>query len=250
MLLLRNIVVLALGLMVWLTSCASVLSFGVVHPTSPRHSKSTVVHAQPSDSDALKKEAAELLERARALRATLPDTNPTKDAQQVVPQTSAASPWTVPDSDRPGVGYRLYLDIGREEGTWMDPRWGASGRRIEFSVDVKFMTESPANQTVASQMVHDNFGGRSSPVFDMESSRFARLRSGFDRMACYGGGYRIDSGKNGAGTTRFHIVVDGTPERGSSNGYVRSLLTKYSTSKIAASSHGVVADHFPHCALQ
>ena len=34
--------------------------------------------------------------------------------------------------------YRQYNDIGREDGTWMDPKWGASGRRIEFTVDVCF----------------------------------------------------------------------------------------------------------------
>jgi hypothetical protein len=40
-------------------------------------------------------------------------------------------------------------------------------------------------------------------------------------MACHGGGYRIDAGRNGAGTVRFHVSVDGTPEHGSSNGYVQ-----------------------------
>ncbi|KAL3791061.1 hypothetical protein ACHAW5_002838, partial [Stephanodiscus triporus] len=33
-------------------------------------------------------------------------------------------------------GYQLYLDIGREPGTWMDPRWGASGRRVELTLDM------------------------------------------------------------------------------------------------------------------
>eukprot|EP00956_Cyclotella_meneghiniana_P008937 scaffold12269_cov41-Cyclotella_meneghiniana.AAC.3 len=30
------------------------------------------------------------------------------------------------------------VDIGREPDTWMDPRWGASGHRIEFTLDVSF----------------------------------------------------------------------------------------------------------------
>jgi hypothetical protein len=100
----------------------------------------------------------------------------------------------------------------------MDPRWGASGKRIEFSTDIELFSDTPANAQVADRMVKDNFGGTSSPVYKIDSSPFARLRSGFDRMACHGGGYRIDTGRNGAGTVRFHLSVDGTLESGSSFG--------------------------------
>jgi hypothetical protein len=100
----------------------------------------------------------------------------------------------------------------------MDPRWGASGKRIGFSIDIKLFSDTPANAEVLDRMVKDNFGGTSSPVYKIVSSPFARLRSGFDRMACHGGGHRIDTGRNGAGTVRFHLLVHGTPERGSSFG--------------------------------
>lgn len=169
------------------------------------------------ESKDLKSEAAELLEKARQLRQSLPSEQSRKDSSVSI--NGRTSRWTVPESDTPGVSYRLYVDIGREQGTWMDPRWGASGKRIEFSLDVKFFTETVANQTVVDRMVKDNFGGTSSPVYELKTAPKARLRSGFDEMACYGGGYRIDTARNGASSTvRFHVLVDGTPESGSSYG--------------------------------
>ena len=52
----------------------------------------------------------------------------------------------------------------------MDPRWGASGKRIEFTLDVKFLSDTLANQTVVNRMVKDNFGGTSSPVYELTSA--------------------------------------------------------------------------------
>lgn len=174
-----------------------------------------------SESSDLKSEAAELLEKARQLRESL-DAETTTTEKSPPPSSAGnkqTSRWTVPESDSPGVGYRLYIDVGREEGTWMDARWGASGKRIEFTLDIKFLTDTTANQTVVNRMVKDNFGGTSSPVFELISAPKARLRSGFDEMASHGGGYRIDMARNGGGTARFHVLVDGTPESGSSYGY-------------------------------
>jgi len=92
----------------------------------------------------------------------------------------------------------------------MDPRWGASGRRMELSLDVRFGSSlERASPEIASRMVQDNFGGRSSPTYVLETAEWARLRNGFDRMPCRSGAYRIDTSKNG-GTARFYIdVVDG-----------------------------------------
>ena len=219
MMLLRN----SVAAVVWLLSCVPVaVSFGIssnMNPICIRFSRSLIQAQSSSDSSSdLENEASELLERARVIRASLPEEKKLPLSPQV---TKMYSPWTVPESDDPGFGYRLYVDIGREQGTWMDPRWGASGKRIEFSMDIKLFSVSRVTQPVIDRMVKDNFGGSSSQVFKIDSSPFARLRKGFDRMACYGGGYRIDAGRNGAGTVRFHILVDGTPEHGSSNGYVQ-----------------------------
>jgi hypothetical protein len=176
-----------------------------------------------SQSEDMRKEAESMLTKARQLRSEIDDysdrasenSSAVKDA--AASSSKLAAPWSVPSDDSvAGAGYRLYVDIGREEGTWMDPRWGASGKRIEFTLDVKFLN-AVANETVASRMVKDNFGGKSSNVFVLESAKAARLRGGFDSMKCLGGGYRIDR-SGSSGTARFYLAADGTPEKGSNNG--------------------------------
>eukprot|EP00957_Ditylum_brightwellii_P091548 6971034-Ditylum_brightwellii.AAC.1 len=57
----------------------------------------------------------------------------------------------------------------------MDPRWGASGKQIELTIDVHFLTSdggeaSIASSNVAEHMVKDYFGGTSSPVYVLNSS--------------------------------------------------------------------------------
>jgi hypothetical protein len=176
--------------------------------------------ADGKSEEGLRAEAEELLLRARRLRLEI---GSDIESEKVAVDTSAnpfpsqvASPWSV-SSDHTGEEYRLYVDIGREEGTWMDRRWGASGRRIQFSIDVKFLTFL-ADESVASKMVKDNFGGSSSEFYSLESASSARLRNGFDKMECHGGGYRIDSSR-GQDTIRFYLAVDGTTtEQNSSYG--------------------------------
>jgi hypothetical protein len=127
--------------------------------------------------------------------------------------TTSLSPWALPSTEPRDEGdreLRLYVDIGREEGTWMDPRWGASGNRIEFSLDVGLLVNRLADPEIAKRMVKDNNMGKSSQVFALETAEFARLRDGYDRMKCSGGAYRIDTNRNGRSTIRFVIEVEGT----------------------------------------
>ena len=63
----------------------------------------------------------------------------------------------------------------------MHPRWGASGKLIEFTIDVDFLRSdggeaSIASLNVAERMVKDNFGGTSSPVYVLNSSPNAHLQ--------------------------------------------------------------------------
>jgi hypothetical protein len=170
-------------------------------------SHSWALQSQTESQDRLREEAEVLLSRARKLRSEIGEENDKpSEVSEVVPKTS--SPWSVVSSSDDGAEYRLYVDIGREEGTWMDRRWGASERRVPFTVDIKFST-SPADASVASKMVKDNFGGKSSRQFLIETGKAARLRDGFDSMKCQDGCYRIDSSKGGD-TVRFYISVDGT----------------------------------------
>jgi hypothetical protein len=179
---------------------------------------------QRSSGETLKDEAERLLAQARALRADLPSESEKSAATATT--TLALSPWTVPPAPEgcTGVDYRLDIDIGRESGSWMDPRWGASGKRIEFTLDVRFVTTDNnasvlAGEEIQKNMVKDNFGGKSSPVYILQSAENARLRGGFEKMKCYGGGYRIDTdAKNGV--VRFFVRVDGTPAEYASYGDV------------------------------
>jgi hypothetical protein len=197
----------------------------------PCHRKSAcLLQDQRSSGESFKDEAERLLAQARALRADLPP-EPEKNAATAAtinPPTPALSPWTVPPDQEgcTGVGYRLDIDIGRESGTWMDPRWGASGKRIEFTLDVRFATatidkktSALAGEEIKQLMVKDNFGGKSSPVYILQTAESARLRNGFEKMKCYGGGYRIDTDAKNA-VARFYVMVEGTPAENSSFGDV------------------------------
>merc|ERR1712071_19602 len=117
------------------------------------------------------------------------------------------------------ASYRLYLDIGREPGTWMDPRWGMSGTRVEFNLDMAFL-DSIATEDQKKKMVKDNFGGKSSEIRSMEclSEKGARLRRGFDSMKCYDGAYRLDFDKSSNNVVvRFFVDVEGLGETSDSN---------------------------------
>jgi len=184
----------------------------------------TLLQAQPTTAA---EEAQRLLERSRALReeiAQQESSRPTKSTASTCTNANHSpivSKWSVPPADDDddasvGVDYRLYVDIGREEGTWMEPRWGASGKRIEFTLDVRFQPDTPASEEARRNMVQDNKSGNSSPVLAVESAPAARLRKGFDQMKCTGGAYRIDRNSRGqSDTLRFYVEVDGTPERSS-----------------------------------
>ncbi|KAL3908130.1 MAG: hypothetical protein SGARI_003206 [Bacillariaceae sp.] len=172
------------------------------------------------EAETLKAKAERLrqeIEKGESNRSpTAAENNNLPNAASVTATTSVATanllPWSLVESDEQHEGqeFRFYVDVGREDGTWMDPRWGASGNRIPFTLDIKLLSDTLADATVAEKMVKDNSMGRSSQVFALESAPFARLRDGFDRMACHGGAYRIDKDNGGRYTIRMMIEVEGT----------------------------------------
>ena len=144
--------------------------------------------ADGKSEEGLRAEAEDLLFRARRLRLEI---GSDIESEKVAVDTSAnpfpshvASSWSV-SSDHTGEGYRLYVDIGREEGTWMDRRWGASGRRIQFSIDVKFLTFL-ADESVASKMVKDNFIVPNYIHLNQQVASVWLINS-FDKMECHSG---------------------------------------------------------------
>ncbi|KAG7364239.1 hypothetical protein IV203_037441 [Nitzschia inconspicua] len=212
------------------------------HPQTLQESKRTVIlvhqsQLQSSDELAAGAESSSLREQAKGLKARAERLRQEIiDQQQIARQTSPSTtfdedlqvsnavrstthtavnsmplPWSLESNEEDeGEEYRLYVDIGREEGTWMDARWGASGKRIPFTLDVKLLSNQLADAETAAKMVKDNNMGKSSKVYDLKTAPFARLRDGFDRMQCYGGAYRIDLGNNGQYTIRMMVKVEGT----------------------------------------
>lgn len=165
-------------------------------------------------------EAKVLKEKAKQLRKEIAESATTSKKQKKDDDTTSItktktmkSEWSVePSKSSDGAissstMYRLYIDIGREDGSWMDPRWGASGRRIESTLDVCFSTIE-ASPAIKERMVQDNQNGKSSNVSVIETATRARLKGGFDSMKVQSGGYRVDNG----GAIRFYVSVEGTKE--------------------------------------
>merc|ERR1712194_798732 len=139
------------------------------------------------------KEVQMLLARAKAIRESLPEENQNQLEAPTLTEVSLPPSGDISESSVPSVGYRLNFDIGREEGTWMDPTWGRSGKRIEGSLDVSFQItpneiesnlgtgEDPslAESEIMNKMVKDNLSGKSTAVRVIDSSVSARLRGGF-----------------------------------------------------------------------
>jgi hypothetical protein len=203
-------------------------TFSYVHSQSHTCTgKSYALYALSEDTtnSEVAKEIQDLLARAKAIRESLPAETAIEPELSI--KASELESTLSEEANKSSVGYRLHFDIGREDGTWMDPTWGRSGKRIEGSFDVSFQIPpmdndqdintdpSLADQDVISKMVKDNLSGKSTAVRSLDASPNARLRGGFDKMPCHGGGYRLDIAKRAA-TARFYLEVDGT-ENGEGN---------------------------------
>ena len=213
-------------------------------PPLSHHRYCWPLRAQASRKNEAALEAQRLLEKSQILRKEIAQQESQRNCTSSVTseisgsskmqdvattKSSMATPiskWSVPSLPEqvqeqiPFAEYRLYVDIGREEGTWMEPRWGASGRRIEFTLDVRFLPGQLASADLAKQMVQDNQGGRRSSIYHLQVAPYARLRNGFDEMDMTTseaekegrGAYRIDrSTKTGqSDTLRFFVTTQGS----------------------------------------
>ncbi|KAL7551562.1 hypothetical protein ACHAWF_014752, partial [Thalassiosira exigua] len=171
-------------------------------------------------------EAERLLAKARAIRDGLDDATTAKAGDAAAKSTISEGSGRPLSEFSLEEGHRLYLDVGREPGTWMDPRWGASGRRIEGTVDVSF--GSPTSSSSLSSWASDGIAAglrktitqkssKVSPVHRLKTAPYARLRGGFDKMKIAEGGYCVESPAGGrsssaSSTLRFCLSVEGTKE--------------------------------------
>ena len=161
-------------------------------------------------------QAERLLARARSIREDLDaavSSNSNNQLDEGNSSTKIKSEFSLSSgSNNNNNSYRIYLDIGREPGTWMDPRWGASGKRIECTLDVNMGEDKEcSSEEIASALIKTvtTKTSKLSPVFKLQHAPFARLRSGFDKMKIDDGGYCIESGPKSS-TLRFCLSVSGT----------------------------------------
>mmetsp|Transcript_9293 Transcript_9293/g.14312 ORF Transcript_9293/g.14312 Transcript_9293/m.14312 type:complete len:289 (+) Transcript_9293:170-1036(+) len=194
-------------------------SRGIASVISSRQLPSIALQLSSVKKD-VEEEVAELLSRAKAIRDSLPPESKV-DKSTIDPTSNSQK-----SDGQPSISYRLHIDIGREDGTWMDPKWGATGNRIEFTIDVDFLLPnddskedaSLAAEDIRQKMVKDNLSGKSTAVRIVQCpSESARLRGCFDKMKCDGGGYRIDLDSNkgsrfSSSTARFFLDVEGTKD--------------------------------------
>ena len=174
-------------------------------------------------------EADRLLAKAKAIRESLPQTSST-DKISTSSSSSIQDKILISEFSLPNKlenSFRLYIDIGREKGTWMDPRWGASGRRIECTIDVSFaiqqqqsLEEDDKLQTLVSEDIAaglmktvTNKSSSVSQVYKLQTAPYTRLRGGFDKMSILDAGFCIESTPSASSSTlRFCIDVKGTKD--------------------------------------
>ena len=100
---------------------------------------SSVLHNTNGNDDAppTTTEAEKLMAKAKAIRESIPiSTDEPQSNQQTTTVNKILSDFSLPQQslDDDSNNYRLYLDIGREKGTWMDPRWGS--RYVHIVIDL------------------------------------------------------------------------------------------------------------------
>jgi hypothetical protein len=160
---------------------------------------------------ALREDAKAMLEKAKELRNQIEQSSlPSSGARAAGSRPMPAAPEGA-DAMMGGEDFRLYVDIGREEGSWMDSRWAASGRRIEFILDVRFL-DRPADAEACGRIVADNMTGAKTIAKCLLVATHGRLNNGFNKMKCSHGAYRIDMSNNSdaTNTVRFCIGTEGT----------------------------------------
>lgn len=166
--------------------------------------------------DTYRREAEALRQKANELRSQIGESSQVGDAEATTLTAPMLSKWNVQEPDSSGEDYRLYVDIGREDGSWMDPRWASSGRRIEFSLDVRF---TDIEATDDNRIVSDNIAGPKTRTKCLFSASHGRLNGGFNEMECHHGAYRVDQSKQG-GTARFYVTVNGTVPKATTDAWI------------------------------
>jgi len=103
--------------------------------------------------------------------------------------------------------WKLSLDIGREEGTWMPKTWGVSGNRLILNMEIEFTQEQLYERE---EFLGGLGGARILKVCDNQMILAPTIREGIRKIECLEGGWRIGKGEGPKGTDilRFYLEVE------------------------------------------
>ena len=99
--------------------------------------------------------------------------------------------------------WRLSIDVGREEGTWMPEDWAKSGARLVCPLEVEVLGEAAAEPNAE----RDIMGGGASLIRPVATPKIVSER-GEEEVLVAGGGWKIgpsDAGRGRAATLRFWL---------------------------------------------
>ena len=122
-----------------------------------------------------------------------------KEEKTVAPQTDIIS---LLDSTH----WRLMLNVGREQGTWMPKTWGISGERLLMNLEIEF---SPELLYEREDFLNGVSGTKVLNVVHNELTLTPTIKEGSRRIRVKNGGWRVALGEGPLGTDvlRFYMEL-------------------------------------------
>eukprot|EP00538_Stauroneis_constricta_P004679 CAMPEP_0119555448 /NCGR_PEP_ID=MMETSP1352-20130426/7656_1 /TAXON_ID=265584 /ORGANISM="Stauroneis constricta, Strain CCMP1120" /LENGTH=452 /DNA_ID=CAMNT_0007602209 /DNA_START=118 /DNA_END=1476 /DNA_ORIENTATION=+ len=178
---------------------------GILESTSPKDRG----HRQVGESEAVVA-APGTNPRAthHAMSASAPKRPPSRTGGDAVAKTAAAPAAASNRLDRlSNTRWRLSLDVGREEGTWMPKTWGASGERLRMSVEMEF-SDQPLMEW--EDFLNGSKDSKTLKVVNNCLSTAPSMNEGSLTVGVKDGGWRVACGEGPCGTDllRFYFDVE------------------------------------------
>jgi hypothetical protein len=122
--------------------------------------------------------------------------------------SSSASAAAVPDitSLLDSTRWKLMLNVGREQGTWMPKTWGISGERLLMNLEMEF---SPELMYEREDFLNGVSGAKLLKVVHNELTLTPSMKEGSRRIRVKNGGWRVALGEGPLGTDvlRFYLEL-------------------------------------------
>eukprot|EP00980_Cylindrotheca_fusiformis_P031363 scaffold26247_cov127-Cylindrotheca_fusiformis.AAC.1 len=164
-----------------------------------------------SDADLLDLMKAE---QAALERPTTVEVPKVPEQQQQQSTTTNSEQLKLMDNTR----WRLMLNVGREQGTWMPQTWGISGQRLYLNVELEF---SPDQLYEREEFLNGISGTKVLKVVHNEASLSPTMTEGGRKVRVKDGGWRVAPGEGPLGTTvlRFYFELEETTYHNGSDVY-------------------------------